>query len=132
MHLRDPLIPKVVQRLRALADERRIRLLLRLGESPADVATLTDFLDIAQASVSKHLAVLRQAGLVEVERRGTRAVYRVRDQSIFDLCRIVCDGVLRFAHEEHAALLATPARGSGRTAGPRAARSRHLSSSRFD
>lgn len=98
------MIPRVVERLRALADENRIRLLLRLKQSSANVTTLVQELGIAQASVSKHLGVLRQAGLVEVERRGAQAVYRVRDESIFKLCSIVCDGVVRFIQEEHAAL----------------------------
>jgi DNA-binding transcriptional ArsR family regulator len=103
------LIPKIVDRLKALADENRLRLLLALKTAPANVSNLTAELGIAQASVSKHLAVLKQAGLVEVQRVGTQAVYRVRDESIFDLCSIVCDGVTRFIQEEHATLkLPTP------------------------
>ena len=102
--LHPELIPKVSQRFAALADENRLRLLLRLKSSAANVTTLTDELQIAQASVSKHLAVLRQVGLVDVERRGNQAFYRIRDDSVFDMCRIVCDGVIRFAQEEHAAM----------------------------
>jgi DNA-binding transcriptional ArsR family regulator len=102
--LHPQLIPRVVQRLKALADENRIRLLLALRAAPANVTRLTTELGIAQASVSKHLAVLKQAGVVEVRRVGTQAVYQVRDDSIFDLCKIVCDGVARFIEEEHAAL----------------------------
>jgi len=105
MSVRQELIPKVVERMRALADENRIRLLLRLQATPANVTTLTAELGIAQASVSKHLAILKQVGLVEAARHGTQAVYRVRDQSVFDLCRLVCDGVVRFVEEEHAALI---------------------------
>jgi ArsR family transcriptional regulator len=104
--LNPELIPRVVDRLRALADETRLRLLLRLKDSPANVTTLTGELGIAQASVSKHLAILKQAGLVEVQRVGTQSVYRVRDQSIFELCSIVCDGVTRFIREQHAVLTA--------------------------
>jgi len=98
------MIGRVVERLRALADENRIRLLLRLKSSPANVSTLTQDLGIAQASVSKHLAILRQVGIVEVERKGTQAFYRVRDETIFGLCEIVCNGVIRYVEEEHAAL----------------------------
>jgi DNA-binding transcriptional ArsR family regulator len=104
MTLTDELIRKVVERLKALADENRIRLILRLKSSPANVNTLSSELGIGQTSVSKHLAVLRHAGLVEVQRVGAQSVYRIRDQSIFDLCSIVCDGVTRFMHEEHAVL----------------------------
>ena len=98
------LLPRVASRFAALADETRLRLLMRLRRGEANVAALTGELGVAQASVSKHLAVLRAAGLVECTRAGTRCVYRVRDGSVFDLCRIVCDGVVRHAEREHAAL----------------------------
>ena len=109
MVMTPEIIGRVVERLRALADENRIRLLLRLKDSPANVTTLTQDLAIAQASVSKHLAILRQVGILEVERKGTQSVYHVRDASIFSLCEIVCSGVIRYVQEEHAALnLPTP------------------------
>ena len=95
MKITEEMIERVVERLRAIADETRVRLLLRLQQGPCNVTTLTDELAIGQASVSKHLSVLRQAGLVAVERRGTNSVYRIADESVFDMCRIVCDGVLR-------------------------------------
>jgi ArsR family transcriptional regulator len=104
MNVDEKLIPKVVERLRALADENRVRLLLRLKQGECNVSTLTDELGIAQASVSKHLAVLRQVGLVEVERRGTQAVYRVRDKSVYTMCKLVCDGVIRQLKREQAVL----------------------------
>jgi DNA-binding transcriptional ArsR family regulator len=100
----DALVARVVERLRALADPARIRLLMRLKRGPASVGELAELLAIGQPSVSKHLAVLRQAGLVDVERRGTSAIYVVRDQTLFDLCAIVCEGVTRHAREEHEAL----------------------------
>ena len=111
--IRPELLPRIAERFAALADENRLRLLLLLKSAPANVTALTEELGIAQASVSKHLAVLRQAGLVDVERRGNNAFYAVRDDSVFDMCRIVCDGVVRFVREEHAALgLSTPTRRS--------------------
>ena len=100
----DEMIPKVVERLRALADESRVRLLLRLKQSECKVSTLTQELGIAQASVSKHLAILRQVGLVEVDRRGTQAVYRIRDESVFEMCQLVCDGVIRQLKRDQAVL----------------------------
>ena len=101
---RPELISKVVERLRALADESRILLLLRLRRGECNVNTLTQELGIAQASVSKHLAVLKQVGLVEASRHGTQAIYRIHDQTVFGLCQIVCDGVVRHLEEEHSVL----------------------------
>jgi DNA-binding transcriptional ArsR family regulator len=101
---REELIPKVAERLKALADETRLRLLLRLRRGEANVTELSGELDVAQASVSKHLATLRQVGLIRVRREGVQAIYSVRDDRVFDMCEIVCDGVVRHLREEHAAL----------------------------
>lgn len=100
---RPELIGQVVKRLRALADENRIRILLRLREGECNVTTLTEDLSLAQASISKHLAVLRDVGLVQATRQGTQAIYRVRDESVFEMCEIVCSGVVRHLQKEDAA-----------------------------
>jgi DNA-binding transcriptional ArsR family regulator len=61
----------------ALADptRRAILALLREGEQPA--GTLVDTLSLPQPSVSKHLKVLREAGLVRVRIDGPRRVYSI-------------------------------------------------------
>ena len=112
----DNLLPRVVERLKALADESRIRILLRLKSGEANVTTLARELGVNQPAVSKHLAVLRQAGLLECRKHGTQCVYAVRDPSIFALCSLVCDGVVRHLRAEHAALsMAIPfAKGASR------------------
>ena len=109
MTLKPELIPQVVARFAALADESRLRILMRLRQSPCNVTTLAGELGAAQASVSKHLSVLRQAGLVDVERQGTQAIYRIDDGSVFDMCQIVCDGVVRHLRSQMAAAGLAPA-----------------------
>lgn len=104
--LNPELVPRVVERLRALADETRIGLLLRLREGPANVAALARALEAAQPSVSKHLAVLKAAGLVGCTREGTQSVYAIADDSIWDLCSVLCDGVKRHLEAERAAIAA--------------------------
>ncbi len=94
------MIGRVVERLRAIADENRVRLLIRLKDGPANVSALTAELGIAQASVSKHLSVLRQAGLVDVERVGAQSRYFIADETVFELCQIVCDGVARHLRQQ--------------------------------
>jgi DNA-binding transcriptional ArsR family regulator len=107
LQFRAELLADVVERLKALADENRIRILLRLRGGECKVTSLAEELDIAQASVSKHLAILRQVGLVEVTRLGTTAWYRVKDQSVFEMCELVCGGVIRHLQEEQRMLTAT-------------------------
>lgn len=113
--MKEELIDKVVERLAALADATRLRLLMRLRTGPCNVTGLAEELGVAQASVSKHLAVLRRAGLVDVQRIGVSAIYHCSDASIFDICQHLCDGVVAHARREHAALgLDTPTRTSRR------------------
>ena len=106
--LSGPMIEKVVERLRALADESRVRILLRLERGECNVTTLAAELGLAQATASKHLGVLRRAGLVAVRREGTRTLCSVRDRSVFEMCELVCGGVRRHLEEERAALALTP------------------------
>ena len=119
----EQMVGRVAERLRAMADESRIRLLLRLKRGEANVTSLAEELGLAQASASKHLNVLRQAGLVTVRHEGTQSIYAVKDRSIFDMCDMVCGGVLRHLEEERAALglAADP---------PNPARSRKVAASR--
>lgn len=49
---------------------------------------LTVCIDLSQPTVSHHLRVLREAGLVEAERRGTWAYYRLRTDAIERLARL--------------------------------------------
>lgn len=103
--LNPEMIQCVVERLNALADANRIKLLLLLKRGPANVNTLTAEIGISQASISKHLAVLKSVGLVSVSRKGTQSIYQIHDPTIFDLCNLVCNGVRNHAREMHDALL---------------------------
>jgi DNA-binding transcriptional ArsR family regulator len=67
----------------AIAEPRRreiIDALARAGECP--VGDLVAALDMAQPAVSKHLAVLREVGIVAVTRRGRERVYRLRAEEL--------------------------------------------------
>ncbi len=100
----DAMVARVVERLRAMADENRVRMLLHLKHGPASVNELASAIGINQPSVSKHLSVLKQVGIVDCQRRGTTASYFIKDETIFDLCALVCQGVRSFAAEQHEAL----------------------------
>ncbi len=61
-------------------NRRRILDLLRVGERP--VGDLVDALALSQPAVSKHLRVLRDAGLVDVRSDAQRRLYRVRAEPL--------------------------------------------------
>ena len=77
-----PLEPAVATdlagRFRALADPTRVAIVNRLsGADELCVCDLTAAFDLSQPTVSHHLKILRDAGLVESSRRGTWAYYRL-------------------------------------------------------
>jgi DNA-binding transcriptional ArsR family regulator len=64
-------------------NRRRILDLLRAGERP--VGELVDALAVSQPAVSKHLRVLREAGLVEARSDAQRRIYRIRAEPLRDI-----------------------------------------------
>ena len=71
--------------LRALADDSRRTMLEALADGPATAGELAALLPIARPGVSRHLRVLREAGLVEVRQEAQRRVYSVRPQPLTEV-----------------------------------------------
>ena len=88
--LSEELAELIARRFRAIAEPMRIRLLDLLREGEQTVNELALSLGATQQNVSKHLAVLAEAGIVARRKDGTRVHYRVADDGIFDLCERVC------------------------------------------
>jgi DNA-binding transcriptional ArsR family regulator len=63
--------------LAALADPTRRRVFELVAERPSPVSRLAEQMPVSRPAVSQHLKVLRQAGLVQEQRVGTRHVYRL-------------------------------------------------------
>lgn len=68
-----------------LADESRRRILDVLVEEERPVGELAEILTLSQPSVSKHLRVLRDAGLVEARTDAQRRIYRVRPEPLREI-----------------------------------------------
>ena len=66
----------------ALSDPNRIFLLYALNERPHNVTELTTELGVPQPTISRHLKVLRERGLVYSERQGTVITYHLTDQRV--------------------------------------------------
>ena len=62
---------------KALADENRLRVLVALQPGELCVCQITEFLGLAMSTVSKHLSILSQAGLVEGRKQGRWMYYRL-------------------------------------------------------
>jgi DNA-binding transcriptional ArsR family regulator len=69
-----------VSLLKALSNESRWTLLCEIVRRPSLVCELTDRTGFSQYNVSKHLAILRRAGVVQAEHQGNKYVlYRIAD-----------------------------------------------------
>jgi len=88
-----PLVELIAQRFRVIGEPMRIRLLDVLRDGPRTINELTEALGASQQNVSKHVTVLAQAGIVARETEGTRVRCSIADETIFDLCEIVCGGL---------------------------------------
>jgi DNA-binding transcriptional ArsR family regulator len=71
--------------LHALGDESRRTMLEILRTHPATAGELAEALPIARPGVSRHLRVLREAGLVEVEQQAQWRIYRLRPEPLVEL-----------------------------------------------
>jgi DNA-binding transcriptional ArsR family regulator len=71
--------------IRALADPSRRTVLERLSRGPVTAGELAALLPIARPGVSRHLRVLREAGLVEVRQDAQRRVYSLRPEPLAEI-----------------------------------------------
>ena len=71
----------------ALAEPSRLRIFELLREGPRPVGEIGDALQLRQPQVSKHLRVLREAGLVDVQARAQQRLYALQPTPLRDLQR---------------------------------------------
>lgn len=92
MAMGDAEAEALARTLKAVADPNRVKLLHRLISAAPDgvcVCDLTEPLGIAQPSVSYHLRILRQAGLVERRQERNFAYFSVRDDALRQLAALL-------------------------------------------
>ena len=91
--LRPEAFELIANRFRVLSDPLRLRLLQELRDGERNVSELVDALGAGQPSVSKHLKVLLDAGLVSRRQEGTAAYYQIAEPETFQLCELVCSSL---------------------------------------
>ena len=88
--LPEDLAELIARRFHALSDPLRVRLLDQLRDGEQTVNALAEQLGAGQQNVSKHLAVLADAGMVARRKEGTHVYYRIADDGVFALCEQIC------------------------------------------
>src|ERR1700690_3964908 len=95
--------------LKTLASPRRLDILHKLANGPIEVGRLAEAIGASQPNVSQHLAVLRNAGIVEAERDGREVRYRLTDRDVMGAC-----GLMRPVLERRLTRLGEMAASAGR------------------
>jgi ArsR family transcriptional regulator, arsenate/arsenite/antimonite-responsive transcriptional repressor len=92
--------PASVAFAKALADETRQKIMRLCACQPLSVTEIVGHLEVAQPTVSHHLAVLKEAGLVEAHPDGKQIFYSLNQERLATCCGTL---VLNFAPETETA-----------------------------
>ncbi len=85
----------------AIADPTRIALLYELGEGPKHVNEMVEALEVPQATVSRHLKILRERSLVTTRREGAYVYYELANLRVLEaleIMRAILNDVLTQQH----------------------------------
>jgi len=80
----------IAARFRALSEPMRLRLLNLLMGGEKTVGHLVDATGSSQANVSKHLSVLREAGMIAMRKEGLSSYCFIADPIVNELCEMMC------------------------------------------
>ncbi|MDD5288310.1 MAG: metalloregulator ArsR/SmtB family transcription factor [Dehalococcoidales bacterium] len=86
---------------KSFADPKRLVIIEELREGQKSVSDLIRILAIPQAAVSRHLAVLREKGIVDFRRQGTSVFYSLTDPRICEACDLVHSILLTRLEKNH-------------------------------
>ena len=73
-----------------LAAPARLKILRAICEQERSVGAVVAATGLAQTGVSRHLALLHEAGVVHRRKAGNSALYRVADPAFIDICQLMC------------------------------------------
>jgi len=77
--------------LKGLAHPVRLQIIERLKSGEASVGTLEQDLSVKQSNLSRHLAILRELGVLEARQEKTSVYYAIQDEDVFKILRPISD-----------------------------------------
>jgi DNA-binding transcriptional ArsR family regulator len=92
-NLSEEALEKIAERFKALSEPMRLRLVYALMDGEKSVSQLVKKTGGLQANVSKHLGILLDAGILGRRKEGTSAYYHITDETVFELCDLVCGSI---------------------------------------
>jgi len=95
----------VSERFRVLSDPMRLKILHNLRDAELTVGNLVACTGGSQPNISKHLSILRGAGLVKRRQEGNMAYFSIGAPFVFELCDIVCEGIRKEFEQKQSTFL---------------------------
>lgn len=89
MEAKNLITKKNVELLRALADETRLKILQFLGENDMCQCDIVPAMDKSQSTISQHLQILTNSGVLEYRKEGQRSLYKLKDERIRKIIELV-------------------------------------------
>ncbi len=86
----EALLEHISARFRLLGEPLRLKILAALASGERSAGELATLVDASQPNVSKHLTALTQGGIVSRRKVGTSIYYTITDESVLELCDVVC------------------------------------------
>ena len=80
---------KISEILKALAHPARLKMVAGLLKDECNVAQIQKVLGLPQSTISQHLRVLKNAGIIKGRREGTKTCYRVIDARVRKIVEII-------------------------------------------
>ncbi|MBU4261928.1 MAG: metalloregulator ArsR/SmtB family transcription factor [Proteobacteria bacterium] len=91
---------RFVRVMKALSDPSRVKIIKILGVKELCVCELRQLLGLAQPTVSKHLKILEEAGLVDYRKEGSWIIYRLSTGEDSEYARVMLGNVKGWLDEE--------------------------------
>jgi DNA-binding transcriptional ArsR family regulator len=80
---------KVSETLKAMAHPARLKMVVGLLKDECNVAQIQKVLGLPQSTISQHLKILKNAGIIKGRREGTKTCYRVVDARVRKIVEII-------------------------------------------
>lgn len=87
----------------ALGDTTRLAIIYELADGPLHVSSIVESLDLPQATISRHLRILREKNLVTPMREGNRVRYHLRERRVLDILALMREMLMDHLHRQTAA-----------------------------
>ena len=89
-----------IKLLKAMADETRMKILRYLLNGEQCACTIVPFIGKAQPTVSQHLKILAEAGILDVRKDGNKVLYKIKSDKAFGIMDILHIQAMEFNDQE--------------------------------